>query len=248
MTDASAIPVDDFSRILADFSDKHTWIFDLDNTLYPAQCNLFAQVDARMGSFVSEFLQVDRIEARRIQKNYYRQYGTTLNGLMTCHGLDPHLYLNYVHNIDLSVISHDSALNDALERLPGRKLILTNGSVSHAKNVAGKLGILHHFEDIFDIIAANFVPKPDRSTYEKFMRRADIDPQAAVMFEDLARNLTVPHELGMKTVLVCAPPEFKDDKMDMYNGIDRNAEYVDHVTEHLSDFLNVILRTLSVNS
>jgi len=237
-----ATPSDEATRISADFKDKSIWVFDLDNTLYPAQCNLFAQVDTLMCSFVSEFLDVDRVKARKIQKHYYRTYGTTLNGLMTCHNLDPHLYLNYVHNIDLSPISHDSTLNEALGRLPGRKLILTNGSVRHAENVAGKLGILHHFDDIFDIVAAGFTPKPERSTYEKFLKRADIDPQSAAMFEDLARNLKVPHELGMKTVLVCAPPEFQDDEMDMFNGVDSDVEHVHHVTEHLGDFLNVILQ------
>lgn len=248
MTDLPTISADEATQISADFSDKHTWIFDLDNTLYPAQCNLFAQIDYLMGSFVSDFLKIDRVEARKIQKKYYREYGTTLNGLMTCHDLDPHRFLAYVHDIDLAPISHDTALNAALERLPGRKLIMTNGSVKHAENVAGKLGVLHHFDDIFDIVAADFVPKPARSTYEKFMRRADIDPGGAAMFEDLAHNLKVPHEVGMKTVLVCAPPEFRDDKMDMYNGVDADAEHVHHVTEHLSDFLNVILGQIPVKS
>ena len=248
MTETFEIPVDQVARISADFSDKSVWIFDLDNTLYPAHSNLFAQVDYRMGAFVSEFLDVDRVEARKIQKKYYREYGTTMNGLMTCHNLDPQLYLNYVHNIDLSPISHDGALNDALARLPGRKLILTNGSVKHAENVAGKLGILHHFDDIFDIVAADFIPKPARSTYEKFLTRADIDPQSAAMFEDLAQNLEVPHALGMKTVLVCSPPQLRDEKTDMYNGVDSDADHVHHVTEHLSDFLELILQHMPVKS
>ncbi len=248
MNETSTTPDDQASRISSDFRDKNVWVFDLDNTLYPAQCNLFAQIDELMGAFVAQFLDVDRIEARRIQKSYYREYGTTLNGLMTCHNLDPHLYLNYVHDIDLAPISHDSALNDALAQLPGRKLILTNGSVKHAENVAGKLGILHHFDDIFDIVAADFTPKPERSTYEKFLKRADIDPQSAAMFEDLARNLKVPHDLGMKTILVCAPPEHKDEEMDMFNGIDRDAEHVHYVTEHLAGFLQAILHHTPVKS
>jgi len=248
MNETTATSVDESARISADFQEKDTWIFDLDNTLYPAQCNLFAQIDELMGSFVAQFLDVNKVEARRIQKSYYRDYGTTLNGLMTCHNLDPHLYLNYVHNIDLAPISHDSALNEALTRLPGRKLILTNGSVKHAENVAGKLGILHHFEDIFDIVAADFVPKPERSAYEKFMKRADIDPRSAAMFEDLARNLKVPHDLGMKTVLVCSPPQHKDEAMDMFNGVDREVEHVHYVTEHLTGFLKMILRHTPVRS
>ncbi len=248
MNQTSETSIDQAARISTDFTDKSVWIFDLDNTLYPAHSNLFAQVDYRMGSFVAEFLDVDRVEARKIQKKYYREYGTTMNGLMTCHNLDPQLYLNYVHNIDLSPISNDTALNNALGRLPGRKLILTNGSVKHAENVAGKLGILHHFDDIFDIVAADFVPKPARSTYEKFMEQAAIDPLNAAMFEDLAINLQVPHDLGMKTILVCSPPQLRDEKTDIYNGVDSDAEHVHHVTEHLSDFLELILRHMPVKS
>jgi len=248
MKETKEISIDEIARISADFQDKDVWVFDLDTTLYPAQCNLFTQIDKLMGSFVAQFLNIDKVEARKIQKKYYRDYGTTLNGLMTCHNLDPHRYLNYVHDIDLSPICHDSALNEVLGKLPGRKLILTNGSVKHAENVAGKLGILHHFDDICDIVAADFVPKPEQSTYEKFLKRADIDPRSAAMFEDLARNLKVPHDLGMKTVLVCSPPQHRHEEMDMFNGVDRDAEHVHYVTEHLADFLNQILHHTPVRS
>ncbi len=235
------------NRVSANFKNRQIWIFDLDNTLYPAQCDLFAQVDYRMGSFVAEFLGVDRGKARKIQKKYYREYGTTLSGLMTCHNLDPHLFLDYVHDIDLAAISQDIALSDALERLPGRKLILTNGSCKHAENVAGKLGVLHHFEDIFDIIAADFVPKPVRSTYERFLTRTNIDPREASMFEDLARNLEVPHDLGMATVLVRSPLQLKNERANIFDGVDAEAKHVHHVTDHLAGFLNVILQQLPRN-
>ena len=167
---------------------------------------------------------------------------------MIIHNVDPHQYLNYVHKIDLAPISLDTELSDALGKLPGRKLILTNGTCEHAENVAAKLGILHHFDDIFDIVAAEFVPKPARSTYEKFLLRADIEPASAAMFEDLARNLEVPHDLGMKTVLVCSPAELRGEYTDMFHGADADAEHVHHVTENLTDFLNAILHQISLKS
>ena len=130
------------------------WIFDLDNTLYPAECNLFAQIDERMGRFIAKLLDVDRVAARKVQKDYYYRYGTTLNGLMREHKLDPHIYLDYVHDIDHSVLPDLPELNSALDALPGRKFIFTNGSAAHGENVAAALGILDVFDGIFDIAAA----------------------------------------------------------------------------------------------
>jgi pyrimidine 5'-nucleotidase len=132
-----------------DFAQVESWIFDLDNTLYPPRSNLFAQVDRRMGEFISQLLSVDRIEAKRIQKAYYRDYGTTLRGLMSEHGVDPHDFLAYVHDIDHSPIAADPALGGALSLLPGRKFVLTNGSRAHAEAVLARLGIAEHFEDLF---------------------------------------------------------------------------------------------------
>lgn len=228
-------------HISSSFMDKDIWIFDLDNTLYPAQCDLFAEISQRMGHFVSDFLDIDYPQARILQREYYLKYGTTLNGMMTCHDMDPHPYLDYVHDIDLSPVAPDVDLNVALEKLPGRKLILTNGSVKHAENVAGKLGILHHFEDIFDIVAADFVPKPERSTYEKFLKRTGIDPQKAAMFEDLAHNLEVPHAVGMATVLVHSPLGLAKDENNEFDGIGADADHIHHTTDHLAGFLNQVL-------
>lgn len=233
------------ARLLADFRDKNIWVFDLDNTLYPAHCDLFAEISARMGAFVSDFLDIDVEEARQIQRKYYLKYGTTLNGMMTCHNMDPRPYLDYVHDIDLSRLSHDALLSAALEKLPGRKLILTNGSTRHAENVAGKLGILHHFEDIFDIVAADFVPKPERPTYEKFLTHTNIDPRQAAMFEDLAHNLEVPHAVGMTTVLVHSPLGRENAQINEFDGVGSKADHVHHATDHLAGFLHQILQQTS---
>ena len=154
------------------FERTQVWIFDLDNTLYPAECNLFAQVDQSMGEFIARFLGVPFAYARHLQKTYYRQFGTTLTGLMQVHRIDPKAFLDYVHDIDLSVVDEHPELAAAIDRLPGRKLIFTNGSRAHAERVAGKLGVLHCFEDIFDICDADYVPKAHRRLLRPLLPRA----------------------------------------------------------------------------
>src|SRR3954451_12741208 len=150
------------------FSHIDTWVFDLDNTLYPHHVNLWHQVDARIGEFVSAFLRVGSDEARRIQKDYYRRYGTTMRGMMTEHDVHADDFLAYVHQIDHSPLEPNPAMGTAIAKLPGRKLILTNGSTDHAGKVLARLGIEAHFEAVFDIIAAELEPKPSPQTYEKF--------------------------------------------------------------------------------
>ena len=194
---------------MRDFSDIDTWIFDLDNTLYPASCRLFDQIDVKMGNFVSKLLSVDYDEAKRRQKEMFYKYGTTLRGLMTEHGITPDDFLDYVHDIDHSPVPPNKALDDALHALPGRKLIFTNGTVAHAEKVLARIGITHHFEDIFDIMHSDFIPKPEIEPYLKFIGQTGIDPTMSAMFEDIARNLEAPHALGMATVLVVSP-ENKD--------------------------------------
>jgi putative hydrolase of the HAD superfamily len=184
------------------FDLTRVWLFDLDNTLYPAECNLFAQVDHRMGEFIAKFLGVPYAYARHLQKSYYRQFGTTLCGLMTVHKMDPKPFLDYVHDIDLSVVPELPTLAAAIQNLPGRKLIFTNGSRRHAERVAGKLGVLDLFEDIFDIVASDYVPKPQAGPYKRMLAQHGIDPMASAMFEDMPHNLEAPHALGMTTVLV----------------------------------------------
>ena len=156
---------------LRPFAIVDAWIFDLDNTLYPRHTNLFGQVDRRIRDYVQRLLSVDAEEAHRIQKDYYRRYGTTLRGLMEEHGIAPDDFLEYVHDIDHSPVEPDPRLAAAIERLPGRKFILTNGSRAHAEKVAERLGITDHFEDIFDIVRAELLPKPNRETYDRFVAR-----------------------------------------------------------------------------
>jgi putative hydrolase of the HAD superfamily len=221
------------------FGHVTTWIFDLDNTLYPAECNLFAQVDQKMGEFVSRMLDIPFEEARYLQKHYYRKFGTTLNGLMNVHKLDPKPFLDYVHDIDLAPIPESPLLSAAIGRLPGRKLIFTNGTIEHAERVAGKLGILHHFEDIYDIVASDYVPKPKPAPYDKFLALHGINPRAAAMFEDMPHNLEVPHALGMETVLIKSPT-FDHPLQHEIAGWARPPAHIHHVTGNLTQFLDQV--------
>ena len=181
------------------FSHVDTWVFDLDNTLYPASCRLFDQIDVKMGNFVSKLLNVEYAEAKRRQKEMFYKYGTTLRGLMTEHGITPDDFLDYVHDIDHSPVPPNLTLDAALHALPGRKLIFTNGTVAHAEKVLARIGITHHFGDIFDIVHSDFIPKPEMEPYAKFVRQTGIRPESSAMFEDIARNLEAPHALGMTT-------------------------------------------------
>ncbi|WP_298368110.1 pyrimidine 5'-nucleotidase [uncultured Bradyrhizobium sp.] len=218
------------------FGHVETWVFDLDNTLYPHHVNLWQQVDARIGEFVGNWLKISPEEARRLQKDYYLRYGTTMRGMMTEHGVQADDYLAYVHKIDHSPLQPNPTMGAAIAKLPGRKLILTNGSVDHVDAVLGRLGISNHFDGVFDIIAADLEPKPAPQTYQKFLRLHDVDPSKAAMFEDLARNLVVPHELGMTTVLV-VPDGSQEVVRETWELEGRDAAYVDHVTDDLTGFL-----------
>ena len=231
----------DAPRQAKDFSEVETWVFDLDNTLYPHHLNLWQQVDVRIRDFIAEFLKVAHDDAFRIQKDYYKRYGTTMRGLMTEHGLDPDVYLDYVHQIDHSPLTPNPALGAAIERLPGRKLILTNGTRAHADAVMARLEIRKHFEDVFDIVAAELEPKPLAQTYDRFLARHGVDPRRAAMFEDLARNLAVPHALGMVTVLVI-PEKTREVLREGWELEGREAAHVDHVTDDLTGFLDGIVR------
>jgi putative hydrolase of the HAD superfamily len=171
-----------------DFSHIATWVFDLDNTLYPHHSNLFSQIDVLMTGYVSELLTLPRDEARKLQKELYLEHGTTLAGLMARYGINSDDFLQKVHDIDYSWLAPDDALGEAIKSLPGRKFILTNGSRGHAERTARQLGILDHFDDIFDIVAAGLTPKPARETYDKFLALHEVAGSNAVMFEDLARK------------------------------------------------------------
>ncbi len=223
------------------FAHVDTWVFDLDNTLYPHHLNLWQQVDARIGEFVGAWLNVSPEEARIIQKEYYRRYGTTMRGMMTEHGVHADDYLAYVHKIDHSPLEPNPAMGEAIARLSGRKLILTNGSTDHVEAVLARLGIATHFDGVFDIIAAELEPKPAPQTYQRFLKLHDVDPARAAMFEDLARNLVVPHELGMTTVLV-VPDGTKEVVREDWELEGRGAAHVDYVTDDLTGFLQGLVK------
>ena len=178
------------------------WIFDLDNTLYPASAHLFPQIDRRMKAFISDALKMSLEDAFALQKRYYWKYGTTLRGLMLNHAVEPDNFLAYVHDIDHSVLSPDPRLDAALAALPGRKFIYTNGSERHAVNVIDRLGITRHFDGIFDICASSYIPKPEPAPYATLVARHAITPARAIMFEDIHRNLRPAADLGMATVWV----------------------------------------------
>jgi putative hydrolase of the HAD superfamily len=179
-----------------------TWIFDLDNSLYPASADLFALIDARMGEFIQRLLACVPEEARRVQKSYFRDHGTTLAGLMATHGTDPREFLDYVHDIDLARISADPRLIAALDRLPGRKFVFTNGDERYARRVLEKLGIGNAFDGLHDIHGMDYVPKPDPRAYAAMCERYAIDPTRAVFVEDMARNLRPAKAIGMTTVWI----------------------------------------------
>ena len=213
----------------AEFDHVETWIFDLDNTLYPARFNLFDQVDVRIGQFIAEALEVDHDEARRVQKQYFRTHGTTLRGLMDHHGVDPADFLDFVHDIDYRTIPPNAELARALGRLPGRKVIFTNGTTDHADRVIDRLGVARHIEGTFDIVDADYVPKPEPGTYDTMLARFGIDPRRAVMVEDIARNLAPAAALGMTTVWV---------RTDSVWGAEGSeSRYVHHVIDDVADWL-----------
>jgi putative hydrolase of the HAD superfamily len=179
-----------------------TWIFDLDNTLYPARSNLFERIDARMTAYVARLLGVDPVEARRVQKLYFHGHGTTLAGLMAEHQVDPHDFLADVHDIEMDVLEHDAPLAAALARLPGRKLVFTNGDKPYALKVLDRLGLGGSFEGVHDIVAMELRPKPDPGAYRGLCDAFAIDPARALFVEDMARNLPPAKAIGMTTVWV----------------------------------------------
>ncbi|TNE38550.1 MAG: pyrimidine 5'-nucleotidase [Alphaproteobacteria bacterium] len=225
--------------------DQHAhdyWIFDLDNTLYPSHCNLFEQMDKKMGGFIAELLDLSYEEARRVQKSYLHAHGTTLNGLMKEHNVDPNYFLDHVHDIDLSVIAPDPHLAEALQSLPGHRLIFTNGSERHVENVIAQLGISDCFDGIFDIASSGYVPKPNHATYEIFVKKFDVEPARAVMFEDMARNLVSPEKMGMSTVLVASHKDWLGDHPTEGSILDHNNhDHVHHYADDISDFLHAVL-------
>lgn len=212
------------------------WVFDLDNTLYPSSINLFSQIDERMRGYIASFLGLELEDAYRLQKQYFHEFGTSLRGLMNRHAMDPAPFLDHVHDIDVSVLSPSPALEAALTALPGRKIIFTNASVRHAERVLNRLGVGHHFADIFDIVEAGYMPKPEPETYRSVVARFGLDPRASVMVEDIARNLSPAAELGMTTVWVRSLPQHGSDGADF--------AYVDHIVDDLPAWLGAVVEGL----
>lgn len=229
---------------MTDLSPVKNWIFDLDNTLYRADAGFFAQIDVKITEFVSRYLELQPLNARALQKEYLAEYGTTLSGLMAVHGLDPSEFLDYVHDVDLTSLAPNSDLRRAIAALPGRKFIFTNGSRGHAENVATHLGLWDLFEGSFGVDDVDYVPKPQRSSYVKFCDHFDIDPNHAIMFEDSLRNLEAPKSMGMKTVFIVPDIEAHHD-MNVVNldGVKKEADWVDYITDDLALWLQECLRS-----
>ena len=223
-----------------DFEHVRSWVFDLDNTLYPHDADLFSQIDVRMTTYVSELLRLSREDARKLQKDLYRDHGTTLRGLMDLYNVDPDDFLQKVHDIDYSWLKPNPALGHAIRSLPGRKFIFTNGNRGHAERAAAQLGILDQFEDIFDIVAAGLIPKPAKESYDAFVALHGIAGPDAVMFEDLARNLAIPKQLGMKTVLI-VPRNLEETYSEVWERDLGREDEVDYVTDDLTLFLNSVI-------
>ena len=211
-----------------------TWIFDLDNTLYSADSGIFQQVHNLMGKFVSENLNIELDEAKKLQKKYYKQHGTTLRGMMDNHGVDPDHFLSEVHRLDYSIVGPNKQLNKELEKLDGRKIIYTNANREHADNVLKKLELTHMFTEIFDIKDADYIPKPEINPYKKIIKDFSIDPSNAIMFDDIAKNLVPAKNVGFTSVWIDAGYEnFSDD-------IARSKKFLDYETKDISKFLNKV--------
>jgi len=209
----------------ADLRHVDIWIFDLDDTLYPRESEVMALVSDRMTEFMVQFTGLPRDEAWTLQKKYFHEHGTTLAGLMAHHGLPPEEFLTFVHNVSLDGISADAELRQGLERLPGRRLVFTNGSGEHAERVLAKLGVADLFEDIFHIASADYLPKPAVSTFDKMAKAFGLTPKSAVFFEDSERNLEPAAAMGMTTVMVGQ------------HALDSTADFVHHRTSRLPPFL-----------
>jgi putative hydrolase of the HAD superfamily len=234
-------------RMQGGFGHVETWVFDLDNTLYPADCDLFSQIDRRMGAFIAETLELTLDQAHTLRQRYYAEHGTTLAGLVRLHGVSPHEFLDYVHNIDLAVVAPAPELATAIDALPGRKFVFTNGSRGHAEAVASKLGVLDLFEDIFDIHALEYVnPKPSREAFDRFLAAHGIAAPRAAMFDDLPHNLQTAHAVGMTTVWIDCRATGRPE----HQGNDWTAlpDHIHHRTEALAPFLAAIGAALAGES
>lgn len=198
------------SDFASDFTHVSTWVFDLDNTLYPPQDRLFDQIEVRMTKYVMQALNVDQARADHLRQYYWQHYGTTLAGLMREHDVDPSPYLSHVHDIDLSHMMPDQPLAAQIAALPGRKIIYTNGTAPYAERVIEARGLSGLFDAIYGVEHAGFLPKPERAAFEAIFKIEQLDTKTAAMFEDDPRNLAAPHDMGMRTVHVAPDPHIAD--------------------------------------
>ena len=214
------------------FNSIKYWIFDLDNTLYSGKTKVFEQVDKKMSKYISKKLNVSIEEAKKIQKNYFYEYNTTLNGMIKNHKIDASEFLEFVHDIDIDFLKKDIKLNEELKKLTGKKIIFTNGSRKHAINVTSRIGIEQHFDDVFDIVDSEFMPKPAMEPYKKLVEKHKIDPKLCVFVEDIARNLKPAYEMGMKSVWIENDEPWASKFSD--------SDFVNYRTSDLSEFLRKI--------
>ena len=217
---------------MKDLSKIKFWLFDLDNTLYSGDTKVFDQVDKKMSKFISEKLNVSLEEAKKIQKNYFQEYNTTLNGMIKNHDIDAKEFLEFVHDVDLEFLKEDEPLKTEIEKLKGKKIIFTNGSRAHASNVTSRIGIEQLFDGVFDIVDSDFYPKPSIEPYKKIIENYKIVPEYCIFFEDIARNLKPAYELGMKTVWI--------ENNEPWAAKFSNEEFVNYKTGSLTKFLKEI--------
>jgi putative hydrolase of the HAD superfamily len=208
------------------------WLFDLDNTLYSGDTKVFDQVDKKMSFFISNKLNVSLEEAKKIQKSYFHEYNTTLNGMIKNHKIDAEEFLEFVHDVNLNFLKEDLALQNELTNLTGKKYIFTNGSKAHASNVTKRIGIQNLFDGVFDIVESDFIPKPSIEPYKKIIQKYGIDPEYCIFIEDIARNLKPAHELGMKTVWI--------ENNEPWAAEFSSENFINYKTNNLSDFLRRI--------
>ena len=223
---------------------KH-WVFDLDNTLYPASSNLFSKIDVKMKKFIIKNLNVSPDEAHSIQKKYYFKYGTTLAGLMKNHNVKPREFLDYVHNIDVSSLNEDLKLKKILKSLSGNKYIYTNGSKSHAINVMKRLGINNSITKIFDIENASYIPKPSMTSLKRFMKKFNIKAEEAIFFEDIPKNLINPKKVGFQTVLI-KNNSHPDNNTDILDKEKMQHDFVDYISFDIAASLEKIYLDINI--
>ena len=217
-------------------SKVDTWIFDLDNTLYSADSGIFQQVHELMGKFIKDYLNVDLIEAKEIQRKYYKKHGTTLRGMMDNHGVDPDYFLSEVHKLDYSIVGPNKKLNQELNNLKGKKIIYTNANMQHVSSILEKIELNGFFDHVFDIKMANYIPKPEIKPYKQIIKEFDLKPTKCAMFDDIAKNLVPAKKVEFTSIWIDAGYEnFSDD-------IKSSKEYLDYETKDLSVFIEEVNR------